>query len=285
MGGPGVPEQGAGRVNLAVSRFQGGEWLELADPAAEEVRLRVDWEDAAAGSSGSAGLWACPYDLGTLALGHALLEFGVDNSASGRDEAALTQVAASFEGVGGTLRRFEILRRDECFYQVRLGDAFARPPRSGPGPLRPEALLEAVSGFIDSPGRWEDTACFHRAGVFDPLSGKLLLLAEDIGRHNCLDRLAGWSALAGVPLADKVLLTSARITASYCAKALRAGFRVMASRAAVTTAPVDMAARYGLSLAGFARTGENRFTVFVDGAGCFVARQNKNTPHNPARKQ
>jgi FdhD protein len=128
--------------------------------------------------------------------------------------------------------------------------------------------------FINARGMWDETGCFHRAGIFDPQKNTVLAKAEDIGRHNCLDRLAGYSVLHNVRLEDKVLLTTARITASMADKALRAGFRVLVSRSAVTTAAVAAAEAAGATLAGFARTNEDRFTVFSDSPG-----RMRPTPH------
>jgi len=121
-----------------------------------------------------------------------------------------------------------------------------------------------MAAFISSPGRWEGTGCFHRAALFDPGSRTFARRAEDIGRHNCLDRLAGYAAREDDSLARYALFVSARMTASLAAKAARAGFRMIVSRSAVTTAAIDAAQDAGVTLAGFAR--ENRFTVFADPA-------------------
>ncbi len=241
------PETKTGRVELPLFRFQGGEWRPVTDAVTEEVSLRLNWRDTAAGLAGSTLVRAWPHNLEPLALGHALLELSPSRPALPR---------AAF-----------VVFDDACSCIVTLGPSAKSAALLPPARLDPDPLLRAMRNFIDTPGMWDETGCFHRAGVFDPQKGALLGRAEDIGRHNCLDRLAGWSALGGVPLGDKVLLTSARITASMADKALRAGFRVLVSRSAVTTAAIAAADAAKATLVGFARASEDRFTVFADGPG------------------
>ncbi len=192
-------------------------------------------------------LWAWPHDVAPLALGHVLLDLLPD-------ENCLHRIA-------------RVQQAGELSLHVEVGGPLADLPPEPPARWDGAALLEAVRAFIAAEGQWDGTGCFHRAGVHDPASGKLLHRAEDIGRHNCLDRLAGWSVLEKMPLSDKALLVSARMTASLCAKALRAGFRLIVSRSAVTTASVEMCRRHDATLVGFARTEENRFSVFTDNPG------------------
>ena len=122
--------------------------------------------------------------------------------------------------------------------------------------------------FLSLPGRyprlWEETGCFHRAAAVR--ANGLIQLAEDIGRHNCIDRLAGWAWRAGVAPEECLLLLSARITGSLYERAHLAGFRFLVSRAAVTTAATTRAERDGVTLIGFCRPRERRFTVFADSA-------------------
>lgn len=152
--------------------------------------------------------------------------------------------------------------------------------------LTPEALLLHMETFLTRPGTcpgiWEATGCFHRAAMLDVRTGVFVHMAEDIGRHNCLDRLAGWACRHGLFPEDFALFLSARITGSLYAKARRAGFRFLISRAAVTTAPLDACLRMEqagmeqageqagsdarVTLVGFCRPREGRFTIFHDPA-------------------
>lgn len=232
-----------GTDSVLIRRFKKGRWEHIEDTLSREEAVTVLWNDAVSGTEGTARLWAWPYHLEALALGHVLLDCLPDH-AEGRD--------------------FLISPQGERQFSIALtrGSAKHRPPP--PSVLAAPQLLEAMGAFIRADGLWEGTGCFHRAGVFSPAHNTLLTVAEDIGRHNCIDRLAGWSALTGTPLENTVLLTTARFTASLCAKALRAGFRVLMSRSAVTSAAVALAKEQGATLLGFTRPGEERLSVFTD---------------------
>lgn len=96
----------------------------------------------------------------------------------------------------------------------------------------------------------------HSAAVSD--GSRILLHAEDLGRHNTIDRLAGQALLSGMELAGCLLLTSGRVSAEMATKAASLGVALIASR----TSPTDMAVRIcrevGIGLVGYVRGGSFR---------------------------
>lgn len=240
--------QGAdkGLYSKRLRQFTQGSWRDIDDIIAPEMRVRVHW-------SGNAPkeLLAFPDSeagLRRLALGHALLDI-------------------SEPGVVP-----ELVRRDDSD-DGRVMDFHLEPEWTPRDPTRSkgfealgaETILQRMKEFIAAAGRWEDTGCFHRMALYAPEKGEFVAWVEDIGRHNCLDRLAGWCVEHYAAPADMVLFASARATGSLVAKALRAGFAMLVSRSAVTTAGVELAQEGGMSLLGFAR--DIRFTVFADPKG------------------
>ena len=83
--------------------------------------------------------------------------------------------------------------------------------------------------------------------------GEILRRAEDIGRHNALDKVLGWALMHGIPLEECIVYTSGRIPVDMVMKVIRAGVPVLASKAMPTRESVLLAEEFGLSLIGAAR--------------------------------
>jgi FdhD protein len=131
------------------------------------------------------------------------------------------------------------------------GDLRLDPARlmSLPAALRPAQLL------------FDRTGGLHAAALFDS-EGTLLIVREDVGRHNAVDKVVGRAVLTGaVPLSDRILFVSGRGGFEIVQKALVAGVPVVASVSAPSSLAVALAREYGLTLIGFLR-GE-RFVVYA----------------------
>lgn len=104
------------------------------------------------------------------------------------------------------------------------------------------------------------TGCFHSAALSD--GEKILAFAEDIGRHNAVDKVMGSAVLQDITSVAKILLVSCRLSSEIVSKGSRWKIPVIASRAAPTDMAVRIAEECGITLVGFARG--NRFNVYTN---------------------
>jgi FdhD protein len=125
-----------------------------------------------------------------------------------------------------------------------------------------EVLVALPDRLRDAQPTFAATGGLHATGLFDG-SAELLCAREDVGRHNAMDKVVGRAFLDGLmPLADKVLCVSGRISFELVQKAAVAGCPLMVAVGAPSTLAVELARDRGITLCGFVRGG--RLNVYSE---------------------
>jgi FdhD protein len=193
-----------------------------------------------------------------LALGFLLGEGLID----GPREAGLTEdFAANTIEVAGPLlrdpgeRHFYTTSSCGVCGKGALEEVAVASAPLGPGPVIDRALLAALPERLEQP-TFELTGGVHATGLFDT-AGSLLIVREDVGRHNAMDKVVGRAVLDGlVPLADNVLCVSGRLSFELVQKAAVAGAPILIGVGAPSSLAIELAADRDMTLAGFTRRGQ-----------------------------
>jgi len=130
-----------------------------------------------------------------------------------------------------------------------------------PAPFALDVLAGVPERMLDRQGLFAATGSVHAAAAFD-VGGEPLVVREDVGRHNAVDKVIGRLLLDyRLPATDLGLFVSGRASFEIVQKAWAAGFSTVVAVSAPTSLAVDTARRAGMLLAGFARSG--RLNVYA----------------------
>lgn len=144
---------------------------------------------------------------------------------------------------------------------LELVRALVRHPVAEMAPLSRETIFSLSEIARRAQTLFAHTGGVHASALFDE-QGRLLLVREDVGRHNAMDKVIGHLVLADrIPASRTIVLLSGRASFELVQKALVAGIPVVAAIGAPSSLAVAVARDFGLTLIGFLRDG--RFNVYA----------------------
>jgi FdhD protein len=258
----------------SVQRWDGSDFSPRSERVAEEVPIALMY----------AGLphvvmMATPADLEDFALGFSLSE-GIVRAA---EELLSIEVLPMGEGIQLRMdiplerylpleqQRRNLAGRSSCGLcgTETIDQAVRHPPRVGTGVrIVPAALHRAFAALAQRQQLNAMTGGVHAAAWASP-AGEVLLVREDVGRHNALDKLIGALLHAGHPIEGGFAVITSRASFEMAQKAATAGITLLAAISAPTGLAIRLAEETSLTLVGFARDG--RYNVYANAARIAVS--------------
>lgn len=242
------------KIESLVLKVSGGRIEGAVDEVASELPVRLVLNEVPLVT-----LLCTPTELEELAVGFLLTEGLL------RDRADLRRVEVSESGPVVRVTVASLPADWEKLFTTRAissgcgkGITFTNYDRGRDRKLdvnSPRLAVDDIRGLLDAfrsiSSLYLETGGVHSSALSD--GREILFFSEDIGRHNAVDKLIGKAFLAGVPVENKILLTSGRVTSEIVTKAGRNRFPILVSRAAPSCMAINYAEDIGITLIGFAR--------------------------------
>ena len=232
--------------------FARGEWREVEGGVIAETAVCIQVNGQVL-----ARFMATPMDQEALALGFLRAE-GIISSL---DDVIDVRVSPSGECVDVWLHHdaplpaaADAIRTAGCGGGITFDDLLQRPAPAFPDlHLTPEQLIARYYEMRAAETLYPITRGVHASALCTP--EEVLLLAEDVGRHNTLDKLWGKAMQAGINTQGRIIVTTGRISSEMLGKAAKMGVPFIASRTSPTSRSVALARAWGMTLVGYIRRG------------------------------
>jgi FdhD protein len=127
--------------------------------------------------------------------------------------------------------------------------------------VHPSRLFERMKDLYLQAVGYRSSRGIHGAGLADP--DRLLFMAEDVGRHNAVDKVVGEALLKGVSMSDRILLNTGRVSSEMLLKGARMGVPLVVSRTSPTEMAVGLAEQLGITVVGYLQ--HDSFNLYAGG--------------------
>jgi len=206
-------------------------------------------------------LMCTPTDLEALAVGFLFNEGVIKN----RDEIELVQVCATEDNIDVWLKHpvdqpKEWRRTSGCMGgKTSVTPDHALPELQDGLILTPSMIEHWIATLFDTQELYRQVGGVHTSILSD--GERVIAFAEDVGRHNSLDKIAGHCLLENIQSARKIIVTTGRISSDMIQKAARIGASIVISRTSASSLSVHLAENWGITLIGYAR--RDQFVVYT----------------------
>ncbi len=244
-----------GYAKRRVLRLKDGGCLEFNDSVAMEKRLRVHVNGKEALS-----LYCSPVMIRELVVGFFMTE-GIINGNWCAERMTIqygSEIIVDIPAEGEPS-----LEGGAITSGCAGGITFERSRQDGPIDddicIERERLRELFVNFQRRSELYNLTGCIHNAAISD--GRNIVALAEDIGRHNAVDKVIGYCILEEIPFKNKIMLVSGRLSSEMASKCARWKIPILVSRTAPTLLAIEIAEMAGMTMIGFMRG--NRFNIYT----------------------
>lgn len=245
-----------------IIRLKGEQLEETTDQVASEIGFTLNVNDKQVVT-----LLCTPSELDAMAIGFLLSE-GIL-----RDRESMLEVKVDEKTFTVSVRLAHIADDiDASFNKKTITSGCGRgitfthasnlkdlPPNRSLVRVAPDEIQALMNEFRSISELFMKTGGVHSAALADRQG--IHLFAEDIGRHNAVDKLIGKAFLANIPVEEKILLSSGRISGEIMTKVIRNRIPILISRTAPTCMSITSAEDHGVTLIGFARG--NRMNIYT----------------------
>ncbi|MGE0497335.1 MAG: formate dehydrogenase accessory sulfurtransferase FdhD [Ramlibacter sp.] len=247
-----------GTRSVPVSGQRAGRRFDAQDCVAEEVAVALEYNGVS-----HAVMLASPVDLEDFALGFSVTEGLVHSAAEVHDMEVIPSAQGMTVQITMASQRFAALKERRRTLAGRTGcglcgteslpEAVRQPvPLTTGQQFEVKAVVAALQALRARQALHEATGATHAAG-WAQADGELVLVREDVGRHNALDKLVGALLRARLPAGEGFIVITSRASYEMVGKTARAGVALLAAVSGVTGLAIDVAQQAGVALAGFAR--------------------------------
>jgi FdhD protein len=229
-----------------VQKLKGKTRDKVEDTVAEEKRLRSSINGREVLS-----LYCTPLMIRELVVGLIMTEGIADGICMERMSIIYGDEIAVDVPAEGEVRTEGAVITSGCVGGITFSKKLTDTAKDDSTKIKRSALRELFREFHARSSLYELTGCVHSAALSD--GEDIICFAEDIGRHNAVDKAIGCSILEAVDLRGKIMLASGRLSSEIVSKCSRWAIPIVVSRTAPTALALNIAAETGVTVVGFVR--------------------------------